>query len=53
VKEFKDIDSFSEVENQIKIVQTLIDKLNEIQKSLENKVQKKTVKKFAGNSLEN
>lgn len=52
VKEFRDIESFSEVENQIKIVQTLIDKLSDVQKTLESKVQKKTEKKFAGNSLE-
>jgi hypothetical protein len=52
VKEFKDMESFSEVENQIKIVQTLIDKLSDVQKTLESKVQKKTEKKFAGNSLE-
>lgn len=53
VKEFKEIESFSEVENQIKIVETLIDKLKDIQKTLESKVDKKTVQKFAGNSLEN
>lgn len=53
VKEFHDMDHFVETENQIKIVQTLIDKLLEMQKTLENNVQKKTVKKFAGNSLKN
>lgn len=53
VKEFKEIESFSEVENQIKIVETLIDKLKDIQKSLESQVDKKTVQKFAGNSLKN
>lgn len=53
VKEFKEMESFSEVENQIKIVQTLIDKLVIVQRTLESKVQKKTVKKFAGNSLKN
>jgi hypothetical protein len=53
VKEFKDMESFSEVENQIKIVQRLIDKLSVVQKTLESKVQKKRGKKFAGNSLEN
>ncbi len=53
VKEFKEIESFSEVENQIKIVETLIDKLKDIQKSLKSQVDKKTVQKFAGNSLKN
>lgn len=47
VKEFKDIESFTEVENQVKIMQTLIDKLTEIKKSLEQTVQKRTVEKFA------
>lgn len=39
VKEFRDLESGNEVENQVKIVQILIDKLKTIQKTLEEKTQ--------------
>lgn len=44
VKEFRDIESGNEVENQVKIVQTLIDKLEIIQKTLEEKTLRWTKK---------